>query len=134
VGHGSDRKTPVASPEFLLVSHLALPALQFRGWTGDVFANTGGTYLKSCRQSSLQIRVCIRRSTNMAVLNLANRTKSTTKQSALPWKGRTLETVPIVQLDHEEILIREHIRVMQEIAPCFCGFMRLAVSEKLQVV
>ena len=41
---------------------------------------------------------------------------------------------PIVQLDHEEILIRERIRIVDEIAPSFSAFMQHAISEKLRVL
>lgn len=40
---------------------------------------------------------------------------------------------PIVQLDHEEILIRNRIRVVQEIAPSFAAFAQRAIAEKLPV-
>ena len=40
---------------------------------------------------------------------------------------------PIVQLDHEEILTRERISVVQEIAPSLSAFMRRAIAEKFAV-
>ena len=46
---------------------------------------------------------------------------------------RTRDDAPIVQLDHEEILIRNRIRVVQEIAPTFRAFMRRAIAEKFTV-
>jgi hypothetical protein len=40
---------------------------------------------------------------------------------------------PIVPLDHEEILIRTRIRVIQEIAPSFADFLKRAITERLSV-
>src|SRR5262249_17499185 len=40
---------------------------------------------------------------------------------------------PVVQLDHEEILIRNRIRVVQEIAPSLSNFLRRAIAEKLAI-
>jgi hypothetical protein len=40
---------------------------------------------------------------------------------------------PIIQLDHEEILINERIRVVQEVAPSFSEFIQRAITEKLEV-
>ena len=44
------------------------------------------------------------------------------------------DDAPIVQLDHEEILIRERIRVVAEIAPSFTDFLKRAIAEKLPVL
>lgn len=43
------------------------------------------------------------------------------------------DDAPIVQLDHEEILIRSRIRVVQEIAPTFVAFMQRAIAGKLAI-
>lgn len=43
------------------------------------------------------------------------------------------DDAPIVQPDHEEILIRNRIHVVQEIAPTFVGFMQRAIAEKFAV-
>jgi hypothetical protein len=43
------------------------------------------------------------------------------------------DDAPIVQLDHEEILIRSRIRVVEEIAPTFAAFMLRAIVEKFPV-
>ena len=40
---------------------------------------------------------------------------------------------PIVQLDHEEILIRSRIRIVRKIAPSFADFIQDAVTERLPV-
>lgn len=40
---------------------------------------------------------------------------------------------PIVQLDHEDILIRSRIRVVQQIAPSFSQFMQHAITEQYPV-
>lgn len=48
-------------------------------------------------------------------------------------KSRTREDAPIVQLDHEEILIRRRIRVVKTIAPSLCAFMRSAIDQRLPV-
>ena len=40
---------------------------------------------------------------------------------------------PIVQLDHEEILLRNRIRIVQEIAPSFNQFMQRAITERFPV-
>lgn len=40
---------------------------------------------------------------------------------------------PIVRLDHEEILLRNRIRVVQQIAPSFSQFMQRAISEQFPV-
>jgi hypothetical protein len=40
---------------------------------------------------------------------------------------------PVVQLDHEEILIRNRIRVVKEIAPSFARFLHQAVAEEYPV-
>ena len=47
---------------------------------------------------------------------------------------RKNDDAPIVQLDHEEILIRERIRIVREIAPSFKKFLQQAISEKLAVL
>lgn len=49
-------------------------------------------------------------------------------------KRRHSEDAPIVQLDHEEVLIRNRIRVVQEIAPSFMSFMQRAIAEKFAVL
>jgi hypothetical protein len=41
---------------------------------------------------------------------------------------------PILQVDHEEIFIRNRIRVVKEIAPSFRFFLEQAISEKFPVV
>jgi hypothetical protein len=46
---------------------------------------------------------------------------------------RTRDDAPIVQLDHEEMLIRNRIRVVQEVAPTFTVFMQRAIAEKFSV-
>jgi hypothetical protein len=46
---------------------------------------------------------------------------------------RNRADAPIVQLDHEEILIRSRIRVVQEIAPSFAQFMQRAMAEQFSV-
>lgn len=48
-------------------------------------------------------------------------------------KRRNRADAPIVQLDHEEILQRSRIRVVQEIAPSFAQFMKSALAERLPV-
>jgi hypothetical protein len=48
-------------------------------------------------------------------------------------KKRTGGDAPIVQLDHEEILIRSRIRVVNTIASSLCDFMRSAIHQKLPV-
>jgi hypothetical protein len=48
-------------------------------------------------------------------------------------KRRNRGDAPIVQLDHEEILLRSRIRIVQEIAPSFVEFMQHAVAERLPV-
>jgi hypothetical protein len=48
-------------------------------------------------------------------------------------KRRNRADAPIVQLDHEEILLRSRIRIVQEIAPSFVKFMQHAVAERLSV-
>jgi len=40
---------------------------------------------------------------------------------------------PVVQLDHEEILTRSRIRVVQQIAPSFASFLRRVIEERLTV-
>lgn len=40
---------------------------------------------------------------------------------------------PIVQLDHEDILLRNRIRVVQQIAPSFSQFMQRAIAEQFPV-
>ena len=46
---------------------------------------------------------------------------------------RARDDAPIVQLDHEEILIRSRIRVVKEIAPTFTTFIQRAITEKFSV-
>lgn len=46
---------------------------------------------------------------------------------------RVCDDAPIVQLDHEEILIRNRIRIIGEIAPTFTSFMERAITDKLAV-
>ena len=46
---------------------------------------------------------------------------------------RVRDDAPIIQLDHEEILIRRRIRVVQEIAPTFTMFVKRAIEEKFAV-
>jgi hypothetical protein len=48
-------------------------------------------------------------------------------------KRRSRGDAPIVQLDHEEILIRNRIRVAQEIAPSLGVFIERAINEKFEV-
>lgn len=48
-------------------------------------------------------------------------------------KHRSRGDAPIMQLDHEEILIRGRIRLINEIAPSFAQFMRRAIDENLSV-
>lgn len=48
-------------------------------------------------------------------------------------KHRNRPDAPIVQLDHEEILQRSRIRVVQEIAPSFAQFMQRAMTERFPV-
>jgi hypothetical protein len=48
-------------------------------------------------------------------------------------KKRGQDDAPIVHLDHEEILINNRIKVLNEIAPSFCDFLRRAISSKLEV-
>lgn len=48
-------------------------------------------------------------------------------------KSRSREDAPIVQLDHEEILIRRRIRVVTTVAPSLCAFMRSAIDQRLPV-
>jgi len=48
-------------------------------------------------------------------------------------KRRDRADAPIVQLDHEEILQRSRIRVVQEIAPSFTQFMQTALAERFPV-
>ncbi|HVO82497.1 MAG TPA: hypothetical protein VMT28_17340 [Terriglobales bacterium] len=46
---------------------------------------------------------------------------------------RSRDDAPIIQLDHEEILIRSRIRVVKEIAASFTEFMQRAIAEKYSV-
>lgn len=46
---------------------------------------------------------------------------------------RKRDDAPIVQLDHEEILIRSRVKVVAEIAPSFMEFMQRAILEKFSV-
>ena len=46
---------------------------------------------------------------------------------------RKRDDAPIVQLDHEEILIRGRIELVAEIAPSFMEFMQRAILEKFSV-
>jgi hypothetical protein len=48
-------------------------------------------------------------------------------------KRRNRADAPIVQLDHEEILQRSRIRVVQEIAPSLAQFMQRAMTERFPV-
>jgi len=48
-------------------------------------------------------------------------------------KERNGEDAPIVQLDHEEILIRSRIRVVRPIASSLCDFMRSAIDQRMLV-
>ena len=48
-------------------------------------------------------------------------------------KRRHRSDAPIVQVDHEEILLRNRVRVVQEIAPSFSQFMQRAMAEALPV-
>lgn len=48
-------------------------------------------------------------------------------------RRRARDDAPIVQLDHEEILIRNRIHVVQEIAPTFVAFIQRAIREKFAV-
>ncbi len=48
-------------------------------------------------------------------------------------KRRTHTDAPIIQVDHEEILLKSRIRVVQEIAPSFLHFVQHAVSERFTV-
>jgi hypothetical protein len=48
-------------------------------------------------------------------------------------KLRNRADAPIIQVDHEEILLRSRIRVVREIAPSFAEFMQRAVAERLPV-
>jgi hypothetical protein len=48
-------------------------------------------------------------------------------------RRRVRDDAPIIQLDHEEILIRRRILVVQEIAPTFTMFMKRAIAEKFSV-
>ena len=46
---------------------------------------------------------------------------------------RARDDAPIIQLDHEEILIRSRIRAVREVAPSFTVFMQRASAEKSSV-
>jgi len=46
---------------------------------------------------------------------------------------RNRDDDPIVQLDHEEILMHTRIRVVQEIAPSFLAFVQRAIIDKIGV-
>lgn len=48
-------------------------------------------------------------------------------------RRRNRDDAPIVQLDHEEILLRSRIRVVQEISPSFSQFMQRAITEQFSV-
>jgi hypothetical protein len=48
-------------------------------------------------------------------------------------KRRNRADAPIIQLDHEEILIRGRIRVVQEVAPSFAEFMQRTIAEQFPV-
>ena len=48
-------------------------------------------------------------------------------------KRRKGDDAPIVQLDHEEILLRSRIKLVQEIAPSFMQFMQRAITEHFPV-
>jgi len=48
-------------------------------------------------------------------------------------KRRNRADAPILQLDHEEILIRGRIRVVQEVAPSFAEFMQRAIAKQFPV-
>jgi hypothetical protein len=48
-------------------------------------------------------------------------------------KRRKGTDAPIVQLDHEEILLRSRIKLVQEIAPSFMQFMEDAIAQRLPV-
>ena len=48
-------------------------------------------------------------------------------------KRRNRADAPILQLDHEEILIRGRIRVVQEVAPSFAEFMQRAIAKQVPV-
>jgi hypothetical protein len=49
-------------------------------------------------------------------------------------KRRNHADAPIVQLDHEEILQRSRIRIVQEVAPSFTQFMHRAMADRFAVV
>ena len=46
---------------------------------------------------------------------------------------RNRRDAPIVQLDHEEVLLRNRIRIVREIAPSFSQFMQRAITEQFSV-
>ncbi len=48
-------------------------------------------------------------------------------------KRRSRADAPIVQLDHEEILQQNRIRIVQEIAPSFTQFMNRAIAQRFAV-
>jgi len=48
-------------------------------------------------------------------------------------KRRHQDDAPLVQLDHEEILIRSCIKIVLEIAPSFTAFLKRAITDKLPV-
>lgn len=48
-------------------------------------------------------------------------------------KRRRQDDAPIVRLDHEEILLKTRIKVLNEIAPSFRDFLTTAISERFEV-
>lgn len=46
---------------------------------------------------------------------------------------RNRDDAPIVQLDHEDVLLRNRIRKVKEIAPSFSQFMQRAITERFPV-
>ena len=68
-----------------------------------------------------------------AFLQIGNPYESNYDPVCFDMQRRSHDDAPIVQLDHEEILIRTRIRVIQEIAPTFTAFMQRAVAEKFPV-
>jgi hypothetical protein len=68
-----------------------------------------------------------------AFLQIGNPYETNYDPVCFDMQHRVRDDAPIVQLDHEEILIRSRIRVIQQIAPSFTALMQRAITEKFSV-
>lgn len=97
------------------------------------FANTGEALFKDLSTNAFRDKGLFPTLHKNGFLEFGKRSGGWYDPICFDMKRRKQDDAPVVQLDHEEILIHSRIRVVNEISTSFAGFCSTAMLNKLTV-